>query len=85
MKRHSGSVGGGVPPPRKQVRGAGAAGGNAGTPLAGEGTRPPTEDDTGDETPGLPGFRRWREVYLLVFVIFVLVVTALAIFSSVFA
>lgn len=74
-----------MPSPRKQVRGAGAAEGNVGTPLAGEGTRPPGEDEADDETPGLPGFRRWREVYLLVFVIFVLVVTALAIFSSVFA
>jgi hypothetical protein len=74
-----------MPSPRNRKRPADVAGGNVGTPLAGEGTRPPTEDNADDERPGLPGFRRWREVYLLVFVIFVLVVTALAIFSSVFA
>jgi hypothetical protein len=42
-------------------------------------------EDAGDESPGLPGFRRWREVYLFVFVVFVGVVIALTIFSSVYA
>jgi hypothetical protein len=54
---------------------------------AGGGTRAPEEgrpaDD--DENPGLPGFRRWREVYVMVFAVFVLVVIALAIFSRVYA
>lgn len=38
-----------------------------------------------DESTGLPGFRRWSTVYLLVFVVFVLVVVGLTVFSSVFA
>ena len=38
-----------------------------------------------DETPGVPGFRTWRGVYLFVFVCFVTVVVLLAVFSRVFA
>lgn len=48
-------------------------------------TAPPEAGGADDETPGLPGFRRWREVYLFVFVVFVGVVVALAVFSSVYA
>jgi hypothetical protein len=38
-----------------------------------------------DESPGVPGFRSWRGVYLFVFVVFILVVAFLAIFSRVYA
>lgn len=38
-----------------------------------------------DESPGVPGFRTWRGVYLFVFTVFVLVVVGLAIFSRVYA
>jgi hypothetical protein len=38
-----------------------------------------------DESPGLPGFRSWRGVYLFVFVCFVLVVLGLTLFSRYFA
>ena len=38
-----------------------------------------------DESPGVPGFRTWRGVYLFVFGWFVLVVVLLATFSRVFA
>ncbi len=38
-----------------------------------------------DESPGVPGFRTWRGVYLFVFVVFVLAVVFLAIFSRVYA
>lgn len=38
-----------------------------------------------DESPGVPGFRTWRGVYLFVFGSFVLVVVLLAIFTQVFA
>jgi hypothetical protein len=38
-----------------------------------------------DDAPGLPGFRRWSSVYLLVFVVFVFVVIGLTVFSSFFA
>jgi len=43
----------------------------------------PTDDE--DDAPGVPGFRRWRGVYLFVFVVFVLTVVFLAIFSRVYA
>jgi hypothetical protein len=33
----------------------------------------------------LPGFSSWRAVYLLVFVVFVLVVVGLTVFTSVYA
>lgn len=38
-----------------------------------------------EESPGVPGFRTWRGVYLFVFVAFVVVVIALAILSHVYA
>jgi hypothetical protein len=38
-----------------------------------------------DESPGVPGFRSWRGVYLFVFIAFVVVVIALTIFSRVYA
>jgi hypothetical protein len=38
-----------------------------------------------DESPGVPGFRTWRGIYILVFAFFVLVVVLLAIFSRHFA
>lgn len=38
-----------------------------------------------DESPGVPGFRTWRGIYLFVFGCFVLVVVLLAIFTRVFA
>lgn len=45
------------------------------------GPKPPAADDH----PGVPGFRSWRGLYLLVLVVFGLVVAALALFSRVFA
>ena len=39
-----------------------------------------TKDDD-REPPGVPIFRTWRGVYLFVFVVFVLVVVALVLFS----
>jgi len=48
--------------------------------------RPPASPDpSDDESPGVPGFRTWRGVYLFVFAAFVVVVVALAIFSHVYA
>jgi hypothetical protein len=38
-----------------------------------------------DESPGVPGFRTWRGVYVFVLAIFVVVVAALALFSRVYA
>jgi hypothetical protein len=38
-----------------------------------------------DESPGVPGFRTWRGIYLFVFVCFVVVVVALTVFSRFFA
>ena len=43
---------------------------------------PPAPDDA---TPGVPGFRTWRGVYLFVFAAFVLFVIALTIFSRAYA
>lgn len=37
-----------------------------------------------DESPGVPGFRTWRGIYLFVFAWFVLVVVLLAIFTRMF-
>ncbi|MGC4073701.1 MAG: hypothetical protein QM760_14565 [Nibricoccus sp.] len=37
------------------------------------------------DSPGVPGFRTWRGVYLFVFACFVAVVVALTIFSRVYA
>jgi len=38
-----------------------------------------------DDSTGLPGFRTWRAVYLLVIGCFILVVISLALFSRAFA
>lgn len=38
-----------------------------------------------DESPGVPGFRSWRGIYIFVFVAFVAVVTLLALFTHYFA
>lgn len=46
-------------------------------------TMPTPEPD--DDSPGLPGFRTWRGVYVFVFGCFVLVVIALTLFSRYFA
>jgi len=70
------SKGGGGAAPRGQKRPA---------PPTDEGTRAPAGSAGSDESPGLPGFRTWRGVYLLVFVVFVLVVVALTIFANAFA
>ena len=45
----------------------------------------PDEPSTEDESPGVPGFRTWRGIYLFVFAIFVVVVILLALFSQWFA
>jgi len=45
---------------------------------------PPDSTDQ-DESPGLPGFRTWRGVYLFVFLFFVFSVVLLALFSRFFA
>jgi hypothetical protein len=47
--------------------------------------KPPPPASAHDESPGVPGFRTWRGVYLFVFGFFVLVVVLLAIFSRYFA
>jgi hypothetical protein len=46
---------------------------------------PSPDPATDDKSPGVPGFRTWRGVYLFVFAIFVLVVVVLALFSRWFA
>jgi hypothetical protein len=48
--------------------------------------KPPSSDPvTEDKSPGVPGFCTWRGVYIFVFVVFVLVVGLLTIFSRWFA
>jgi hypothetical protein len=47
--------------------------------------KPPPDHPRSDESPGVPGFRSWRGIYLFVFVSFVLVVVLLALFSRAFA
>jgi hypothetical protein len=39
----------------------------------------------GDDSPGVPGFRTWRGVYLFVFACFVVMVIALTIFARRYA
>jgi hypothetical protein len=46
---------------------------------------PPSDQSTDDDSPGVPGFRSWRAIYLFVFLSFVLVVVLLALFSRAFA
>lgn len=43
------------------------------------------EPQNDDDSPGVPGFRTWRGVYLFVFACFIAFVIALTIFSRVFA
>ncbi len=45
----------------------------------------PPDPVTDDKSPGVPGFRTWRGVYVFVFAVFVLVVAVLAVFSRWFA
>ena len=45
----------------------------------------PPDPHNSDESPGVPGFRTWRGIYLFVFVCFVVVVVLLAVFSRCFA
>jgi len=45
----------------------------------------PPDPPPADESPGVPGFRTWRGLYLFVFAAFVLVVVLLAWFSRHFA
>jgi hypothetical protein len=48
--------------------------------------KPPSPDPaTDDKSPGVPGFRTWRGVYLFVFAFFVVVVVLLTLFSRLFA
>ena len=48
--------------------------------------KPPPSDSSGsEESPGVPGFRSWRGIYLFVFIFFVLCVVLLALFSRAFA
>jgi hypothetical protein len=51
-------------------------------------TRQPTARDSSsasDDSPGVPGFRTWRGVYVFVFAAFVVVIATLTWFSRVFA
>jgi hypothetical protein len=45
----------------------------------------PPDSTPDDNSPGVPGFRTWRGIYLFVFIVFVLVVGLLAFFSRLFA
>ncbi|HQY05641.1 MAG TPA: hypothetical protein PLQ52_06225 [Lacunisphaera sp.] len=42
---------------------------------------PPTPENDPGDSPGVPGFRTWRGVYLFVFGCFLLVVFALTLFA----
>ena len=46
---------------------------------------PPVDPSPDDNSPGVPGFRTWRGVYLFVFAVFVVVVLLLTLFSRFFA
>jgi hypothetical protein len=41
----------------------------------------PVPEKSPEDSPGVPGFRTWRGVYLFVFGCFLLVVLALALFA----
>jgi len=45
----------------------------------------PSQPSADDESPGVPGFKTWRRVYLFVFAFFVGCVILLALFSRHFA
>lgn len=46
---------------------------------------PPPPSSPSDESPGVPGFRTWRGVYIFVLVTFVVTVALLACFAGMFA
>ncbi len=71
--------------PSRSTGGGEARPGRPASNAADGGTRPPGDARSDDDGTGLPGFRSWRAVYVVVFAVFVLVVVALAIFSSAFA
>ena len=48
-------------------------------------TPPRPQPRAADESPGIPGFRNWKGLYLFVFLWFVVVVALLALFSRWFA
>lgn len=54
------------------------------TPVSPSSSTPPRTPDP-DASPGVPGFRTWRGVYLFVLVAFILVVAALTWFARAFA
>jgi len=41
--------------------------------------------DPSDDSPGVPGFRTWRGIYIFVFVFFIICVVLLALLSRGFA
>ena len=41
-------------------------------------------EDPSDDSPGVPGFRTWRGVYVFVFLCFLAVVAALTVFTHYF-
>ena len=45
----------------------------------------PVPAPSDDDAPGLPGFRTWRGVYVLVFAVFLLVVAGLTVFSRIYS
>jgi hypothetical protein len=47
--------------------------------------KPSPDSATDNQSPGVPGFRTWRGIYVFVFVFFVLVVGLLTLFSRLFA
>ena len=48
--------------------------------------KPPSADQSeNDESPGVPGFKTWRGVYLFVFAFFAVCVVLLALLSHAFA
>ncbi|MBI3871199.1 MAG: hypothetical protein HY299_21930 [Verrucomicrobia bacterium] len=47
--------------------------------------KPPSDQSGRDESPGVPGFRSWRDVYLFVFAFFALCVALLTLFARAFA
>jgi len=46
---------------------------------------PPSDPLHNEESPGVPGFRTWRGVYLFVFAFFILCVVLLALLARAFA
>jgi hypothetical protein len=46
---------------------------------------PPVPEKSATDSPGLPGFRSWRGVYVAVLAVFVLVVAGLTWFSRFFS